>query len=73
MKVPVFKIQLISCRLTIRIMTMEDIDDIEEEKICREKVTDNDEDDIDENDENDQGSNPNAAKTPVALLQVHVA
>ena len=54
-------------------MTMEDIDDIEEEKICREKVTDNDEDDIDENDENDQGSNPNAAKTPVALLQVHVA
>merc|ERR1719423_91577 len=50
-------------------MTMEDIDDIEEEKICREKVTDNDEDDIDENDENDQGSNPNAAKTPVALLQ----
>jgi len=58
-----------SCRLTIRIMTMEDFDDIEEEKICREKVTDNDEDDIDENDENDQGSNPNAAKTPVALLQ----
>merc|ERR1719259_1517584 len=50
-------------------MTMEDIDDIEEEKICREKVTDNDEDDIDENEENDPGSNPNAAKTPVALLQ----
>ena len=48
---------------------MNDIDEIKTEGNFPEKVTDNDEDDIDENDENDPGSNPNAAKTPVALLQ----
>ena len=51
-------------------MTMEEKKK-EEGKICSEKVID--EDDIDENDENYPGSSPNAAETPVRLLQVFVA